>query len=130
MTAEVRRFPENSNTDTERRFWIVISGHEVARVTKAGANQEMQEVIRRVRERRGLVYVCQSDLTALRLKTSDLLNGVEAVQGFNVSEEQEVFPPKQDSIVFPENHQQARLILRTCAERAVPQPTVLVAGKT
>lgn len=109
---------ESARRDNER-FWIVVSGSEVGRVTKTGAGGEIVERIRKVRDLGGAVYVCQSDLARHAISEEELLEGVERISGYGTPAPG--FPAAQAGSGLPSSVPQSRLILRSCADEEEPE---------
>lgn len=107
---------ENSG-DASRRFWVVVSGHDVALTVKTGGDAGLLDAIRRIHERGGIIYVCQSDMLAQGIMASDLVTEVEPVQGFGAPSGSGSPPMSRSGNPLPKDLQHARLILRSCADR-------------
>jgi intracellular sulfur oxidation DsrE/DsrF family protein len=95
------------------RFWIVVSGSEVGKLTRSPANVEVAERIRQLRELGGVIYACESDLEQQSISEDELLDGVERVAGFGAAKPG--FPVPQPESGLPASNVQNRLILRSCA---------------
>src|SRR3990167_3578644 len=85
----------------QQRFWIVISGRAAALATNKGATPTQQNLIKQVRERGGLIYVCRADLAALEIEPSELLSVIRAVRGFGAAQEDAPFPAQSGEILLP-----------------------------
>lgn len=96
------------------RFWIVVSGSEVGKLTRNPANAEMAERIRQLRELGGVIYACDSDLERQAISEDELLDGVERVAGYGAT--RPGFPVAQPESGLPAGNSQNRLILRSCAD--------------
>ncbi len=105
-----------------QRFWIVVSGPAVARVTQGGATAAQENLIKRARARGGLIYVCEPDLAASGIEPGDLLKGVRPVRGFEAAQEEDPLPVQPGEAILPHSDKQARLILRVCAQPGAPKP--------
>lgn len=107
-----------NGSGAKQRFWVIVSGNDIVQVTEAGISGDIRELLQRIRERRGLVYVCQTDLAIYGIKESDLISGVKSIHGFSADAASN--GQKQRGIELPKSVTQARLILRTCADRDEP----------
>lgn len=96
------------------RFWIVVSGSEVGKLTRSPVNAEVAERIRQLRELGGAIYVCESDLERQAISEDELLDGVERVAGYGTAKPG--FPAPQPESGLPASTAQNRLILRSCAD--------------
>jgi len=67
------------------------------------------ELIKRVHERGGVIYVCQSDIAAHGVTPSELIPQVAPIQGFGGPASGSPPQPEQP---LPQDLQHARLILR------------------
>jgi intracellular sulfur oxidation DsrE/DsrF family protein len=101
------------------RFWIVVSGSEVGKLTRSPVNAEVAERIRELRELGGVIYACESDLERQAISEDELLDGVERVAGYGAAKPG--FPVAQAENGLPASVPQTRLILRSCAEDAPAQ---------
>jgi hypothetical protein len=101
--------------DTKQRFWVVVSGRDAARLGRSDADSGLLDSIKRVRERGGLIYVCQSDMMAHGITPSDLIPQVAPIQGFGAPASGSAQPPQPERLL-PQDLQHARLILRSCAD--------------
>jgi intracellular sulfur oxidation DsrE/DsrF family protein len=96
-------------------FWVVITGADATMLTKGRAGAEILSVVRRVHERGGFVYVCDSDLAAHRISEDELLEGVARVSGYQSSAQTEL-PTVKEGLVLPESVRERRLIWKACAD--------------
>ncbi|MGH8808348.1 MAG: hypothetical protein ACREX0_10760 [Noviherbaspirillum sp.] len=110
-------------------FWVVITGADVALLTKAKASVDIRSAVQRVRERGGFVYVCDSDLALHRIHEEELLDGVARVRGYQAPEQAGLpdaaplgaaRPPVEEDLSLPESMRQSRLIWKACADRRGP----------
>lgn len=100
-----------------RRYWVVVSGPDVASVVKNGADTRLLNAIKRIHEQGGIIYVCRSDMQAHGIAASDLVPEAAPVQGFGGPSGAESPPMPPSDNPLPADLQHARLIWRTCANR-------------
>ena len=102
-------------SDTSRRFWVVVSGRDAARLARRDADSGLLDSIKRVHERGGVIYVCQSDIAAHGVAPSELIPQVAPIHGFGAPASASAQPPLPEQ-PLPQDLQHARLILRSCAD--------------
>ena len=111
---------EENPPDTKRHFWVVVSGHDAARLARTDASAGLRESLKRIQERGGIIYVCQSDMRAHGITPPNLIPGAAPIHGFGGASAEAPPPPQPDS-PLPSDVQHARLILRSCADNDAPE---------
>lgn len=111
----LRQALAENQPDATRRFWVVVSGRDAARLARSDADPGLLDSIKRVHERGGIVYVCQSDLAAHGVAPSELIPHVAPIHGFGAPASGSAQPPPPEQ-PLPQDLQHARLILRSCAD--------------
>jgi hypothetical protein len=69
-----------------RNYRLLVLRSELMRITAAGADAEVRELLARARRGGAVVFACEKDLKALHLQPADLLPGVLAINGGDVWE--------------------------------------------
>jgi intracellular sulfur oxidation DsrE/DsrF family protein len=108
-------FAENP-AKSKDRFWIIVAGDEVGRLTKSEANKDVQAWVERARARGGIIYACRSDLARHAITEDELLHGVAEIYGYGTRDWSGLLPAKRDGIILPQNILQSQQILKTCAD--------------
>jgi hypothetical protein len=99
-------------------FWVVITGADVTLFAREQAQADIQNLVYRVRERGGYVYVCDIDLATHRVTEDELLEGVARVRGYQLPElAGPAIRPAQEELVLPESIRESRLISKACADQ-------------
>lgn len=107
----------------KRRFWIVVSGRDAARLASADADSGLRDSVKHVRAQGGIVYVCESDMRAQGIAPTKLMPEVVPVQGFGGAPTESGSPlPPQIDTPLPQDLRHARLILKACADNGGAQP--------
>jgi hypothetical protein len=67
-----------------RDYRLLVRRGELPRVTARGADAHVRQLLERARRDGAVLFVCEKDLRAKRLRPSDLLPGIVAVGGTDV----------------------------------------------
>lgn len=67
-----------------RDYRLLVRRSELPRVTARGADAHVRELLERARRGGAVLFVCEKDLRAERLRPSDLLPGIVAVNATDV----------------------------------------------
>jgi hypothetical protein len=104
----------------DKPFWVVVSGKEVASLTKSRSNADTLQKLKTAKERGAEVYVCRSDLVRAGIKEEELLEGVVSMYGYGTQDWSGLLPARKDGIALPADMRQSQLILKTCAGEPKP----------
>ncbi len=67
-----------------RDYRLLVRKDELARVTTRGSDAQVRALLERARRGGAVLFVCEKDLRAERLRLSDLLPGIVAVNATDV----------------------------------------------
>lgn len=111
----------NTAHEPNDRFWVVVSGGDVRRVTRGRADKDVLAWVQRVREQGGMVYVCRGDLAREGIREDELLDGVAEIYSYDKKDWSGLLPARKEGIILPESMRQSQLILKTCAGEELPE---------
>jgi hypothetical protein len=111
----VRRRPQRVE-----KFWVVVTGDEVSRMTRATglADPQLARAVDLVRQFGAILYVCERDLQRLGIPADGLLPWVEPLRGFDADAPRaadERFYAGEDPALFPEAEPQLRRLRAACS---------------